>query len=771
MTTMRVAASSASAISAEASPWTIDPRVAVRALDGAGIVVLQGEDSSLLRGAVLKAVVELVDGTRTSDEIVEALDGAYAPEHVLFSIHQLHKRGVIAPFLDSAAGRERAFWAELGSAEQAGRHRTVAMFATAGVHDDVLDVIADRVREDADSVHVSRELSSFLAADAELRLVIAADYTDPALEQINRSSLDEGVAWFLVRPDARDVWVGPLFRPGVTACWECLMNRRRTRRRIHLALGESAGAALTVPMLSTDRSAGLVGRIAALEVAKVLRGLVPTPVQDAPPGSSHILRLSLSQWESTHHVVVRRPQCPACGDPMPSRSARVELRPEHADADDGGGLRTARPEETYRRFRHHVSAISGAIAELEERPTRYDGVHVWSSGANLGLDPEDLLTLELSVRARSAGKGSTREQARTGALAEALERYSSARHGEEPVVRGSLRGLGARALHPNRLMLFSDDQFDNAPAEAAEAGWFNRVPARFDEDAVIDWTAVWSLTEDREVLLPTALCYYGTAGARESGVSSDSNGCAAGNTLTEAVLQGFLELVERDGVAMWWYNRVRRPAVDLASFEDPWIDDLVGEYASKGREVWAIDVTTDLGIPTFAAFARRTAGSPESLLMGFGAHLDPRIAIVRALGEVGQMSTTDEHLADPAFMDADEELVAWLRSATIENQPHFVPAPGEPSWRLEDHHSLVGADLAEDVRLCRERVERAGLSMLVLDQTRPDIGLPVARVMVPGLRPFWSRFAPGRLYDVPVRLGWIERPKTRAELNPIPFFL
>ncbi|HXH34279.1 MAG TPA: TOMM precursor leader peptide-binding protein [Plantibacter sp.] len=771
MTTMRVAASSAPATSTEASPWAIDPRVVVRVLDGAGIVVLQGEDSSLLRGAVLKSVIELVDGTRTSDEIVETLDGAHAPERVLFSIHQLYKRGVIAPSSDPAASLEQAFWAELGSAAQPVRHRTIAVFATAGVPRDVLDVIADGLRDDADSVHVSRELSSFLADGADLRLVVAADYTDPVLEQINRSSLDAGVAWFLVRPDARDVWVGPFFRPGVTACWECLMNRRRTRRRIHLALAETDGSALTVPMLSTGRSAGLIGRIAALEVAKVLRGLIPAPAEDAPPGSSHILRVALSDWDVSHHVVVRRPQCPACGDPTATRNARVQLRPERAYADDRGGLRTARPEETYRRFRHHVSAISGAVAELEERPTGYDGVHVWSSGANLGLDPEDLLNLELSVRARSAGKGATSEQARTGALAEALERYSSARHGEEPVVRGSLRGLGARALHPNRLMLFSDDQLDDARDDDAQAGWFNRVPARFDEDAVLDWTAVWSLTEDCEVLLPTALCYYGSAGARESGTLSDSNGCAAGNTLTEAVLQGFLELVERDGVAMWWYNRVRRPAVDLGSFADPWIDDLVQEYASKGREVWAIDVTTDLGIPTFAAFARRTVGSPESLLMGFGAHLDPRIAIARALGEIGQMSTTDEHLADPAFMDVDEELVAWLRSATIENQPHFVPALDEPSWRLEDHPSLVGADLADDVSLCRERVERAGLSMLVLDQTRPDIGLPVARVMVPGLRPFWSRFAPGRLYDVPVSLGWLSRPKTRAELNPIPFFL
>jgi ribosomal protein S12 methylthiotransferase accessory factor len=63
-----------------------------------------------------------------------------------------------------------------------------------------------------------------------------------------------------------------------------------------------------------------------------------------------------------------------------------------------------------------------------------------------------------------------------------------------------------------------------------------------------------------------------------------------------------------------------------------------------------------------------------------------------------------------------------------------------------------------------------GLEMLVLNQTRPDVGLSVAKVMVPGLRHFWARFAPGRLYDVPVRMGWLAQKKEEAELNPIPIF-
>ena len=74
-------------------------------------------------------------------------------------------------------------------------------------------------------------------------------------------------------------------------------------------------------------------------------------------------------------------------------------------------------------------------------------------------------------------------------------------------------------------------------------------------------------------------------------------------------------------------------------------------------------------------------------------------------------------------------------------------------------------DTREQVTACVDLVKRAGLDFLVLDQTRPDIEVPVVRVIVPGLRHFYRRFGPGRLYDVPMKLGWRDRPlpETRAQ--------
>jgi ribosomal protein S12 methylthiotransferase accessory factor len=42
----------------------------------------------------------------------------------------------------------------------------------------------------------------------------------------------------------------------------------------------------------------------------------------------------------------------------------------------------------------------------------------------------------------------------------------------------------------------------------------------------------------------------------------------------------------------------------------------------------------------------------------------------------------------------------------------------------------------------------------------------VVRVIVPGLRHFYRRFGPGRLYDVPVKMGLLDRPLQESELTP-----
>jgi ribosomal protein S12 methylthiotransferase accessory factor len=380
------------------------------------------------------------------------------------------------------------------------------------------------------------------------------------------------------------------------------------------------------------------------------------------------------------------------------------------------------------------------------------------------------------LRQRNSGKGKTDQQARVSGLCEALERYSGIFQGDERRQTARYRELGEAAIQPAACLLFSAAQYRQRQDWNTTNSGYNFVPDPFDEEQAIEWTPVWSLSHHGVKYVPTAFCYYNyplPPGHRFC--RGDSNGNAAGNTLEEAILQGFMELVERDGVALWWYNRVPRPAVDLASFDEAYFQAYTAYYAQRGREVWGLDLTSDLTIPVFAAVSRRTDPAGEALVFGFGAHLDPLIGILRALTEMtqslGYFDAWETPDASPD-MEADlREAMQWWREATLAQHPYLAPAPQVPVRTARQYPRQWSEELRQDVETCVALAAQQGLETLVLEETRPDIGLPVVKVIVPGLRHFWRRLAPGQLYTVPARLGWLPVPLPEEQLNPTSMFL
>jgi ribosomal protein S12 methylthiotransferase accessory factor len=241
--------------------------------------------------------------------------------------------------------------------------------------------------------------------------------------------------------------------------------------------------------------------------------------------------------------------------------------------------------------------------------------------------------------------------------------------------------------------------------------------------------------------------------------AADSNGCAAGETIEEAVLGGLLELIERDAVAIWWYNRVRRPGIDLTICSDR-IASVVDHIESSGRRVHVLDVSTDWDIPVSVAVASRADGT--EITIGAAAATDREESVWKALAELAQHTAVWEDRR----CDSDLSMAASMSGIKLETQPYMLPA-GHIDYLLLQRRGRASASGL--LRQCVQRAAELNLDVITVDATRPEIGVPVARVCVPGLRPWWPRFAPGRLYDVPVQLGWRSDPITECELNPLAF--
>lgn len=728
------------------------PTLHVERMEGDAVFLIGEREHFVLSGACIAELAALVDGRRTIHDILCAVRARISEPEALYTLGQLAARGYLVRAAPELPSDHLAFWHGMGLdgrvAVEALRRVPVVVrtLGQAGPAEWMIEALAQA------GVRVERE--------GVVQVVVSDDYLRPELAAINRVALRDGTPWFLIKPCGTQPLIGPSFEPGAGPCWDCLafwirhnqpveeLVRRQRRHEGHLS----------PPQATLEASVRTACGLGALAIARVLAG-----GNDGPPHAlgSRVLALDLTTFQTTEHAVVRRPQCATCGDP--ARMAAVGERPialapiEKAHYEDGG-YRRQNPRRTHERYQHLVSPITGAVTHLVPMPGQDTELRaVYASGYL--ICPRSGVPHRNVFDKGCAGKGRSADQARVSALCEALERYSGVYQGDEACVRGSTAELGAAALAVDDLLNFSEAQYymrDRLNAQETDRRRW--VPEPLDASTRIGWTPAWSLSKRERRYVPLAYCYAeAPADSGTAFVGPCPNGVAAGTCLEEAVLQALLELVERDAAAIWWYNRIARPAIDLDSFADPYFEALQADYARLGWTVWALDLTHDLGISTCVALAHEPRA--DRFAIGFGCHLEPHLAVQRALTELNQL-----------FDPAGTRRAPW-DLARLTDREYLFPHPDLPRTLAKTLPRFAGADLRADIAHCAKRLDEAGLELVVVDKTRPDIGLSVAQVIVPGLRHFWPRLGPGRLYHVPRTLGWLARPLAERELNPVPLFV
>ena len=315
------------------------------------------------------------------------------------------------------------------------------------------------------------------------------------------------------------------------------------------------------------------------------------------------------------------------------------------------------------------------------------------------------------------GKGISSEHAKASAMMEGFERYSAEKQ-DENLVTGTVSEISSKGntIDIESLNLPKDFKKENI------------------ELLNLEWNICHDLISGDNYYVPSNAIYHPYVledNSCQSLFKSNTNGLASGNSLEEAILHGMFEVIERDAWSIFELTHKNYKQIDLDSIESETVNDALSKFSENDIKIKLMDFTADVNIPTIAASADDTLLKDAGLLtLGIGTHLDPEVAVLRALTEVAQSRATQIHGAREDTVRAD-----FARTAGYERMKHinkYYFQEEDEKIRLSDIENRSTDSITKDIDIVLEELKSNEIEhMLYYDLTRPELNVNVVRVIIP----------------------------------------
>jgi YcaO-like protein with predicted kinase domain len=329
----------------------------------------------------------------------------------------------------------------------------------------------------------------------------------------------------------------------------------------------------------------------------------------------------------------------------------------------------------------------------------------------------------------SQGKGVERAAAKASALMESIEGWH-AEHADLPIRYESYSALrrSSTVIDVTRLPL--------------------RRGAVLDFSAPMLWVMGYDLIKSCPTWLPYECVSLNFVRPDRLGTSFrlTSNGLASGNHVLEAIMHALCEVIERDALALWEARgglEIPDPQVDLTTVDEPVVAGLLKQLHNADISVAVLDVTSDTAVPAFTCILAddgpmEPRWTLKGLFAGHGSHLDPLVALMRAITEAVQGRLT--HIAgsrDDMFHYDTQANLDDIRASTR------LFARAAAPFTYSD---LSNDSFESDIETILQNLQSVGIESAVLvDLTRAEVGIPVVKLVVPGLEsePHSASYVPG----------------------------
>lgn len=326
----------------------------------------------------------------------------------------------------------------------------------------------------------------------------------------------------------------------------------------------------------------------------------------------------------------------------------------------------------------------------------------------LGIPVAQCVRPDAMVLSVDSGKGMTDEQAMASAVMEGFERCVGERYMPRYITQ---------LERPKDKCLTSFPRIEGSAPEVKEC----------------EWSPAHGLLSGQEWLVPTDVLRMQAGVKPFSYFCSSSNGLSSGNTISEAIVGGLYEVIERDSANMALIQKMGR-LVSQETIADPVVQELLAQIDNAKCKVLIFDLTGDVGVPTYTAYLYDWDDPFVFTSHGTGTHLHPYIAMARSITESAQARAV--WLAGSRD-DISHERFQYMRSEDARTNYAKMQSLGVPV-SAEIYKDKSGHSFSQDTNTLVEMVMRAGLGEPLVVTMEHSFPCAVVRVIGPGMSGYFG---------------------------------
>jgi ribosomal protein S12 methylthiotransferase accessory factor len=583
--------------------------------------------------------------------------------------------------------------------------------------------------------------------DADLAIV-AQDFPNILLfEKVNELFFKKRKAWMRVSFDGKLGYLGPLVVPGKSACFNCCELRLVTNSpNYEYELWRNKE---NIPVTNLNVPEIFADILSTICISEVLRYLGR---EDKPTVVDRLILFDGGMMNLTKHRVISHPNCLLCNPPLQKKSSadvilNLNNRPTKNPLlpfNKQYSKKSLTDNDLVKTLRELIDERTGIILEYERlfenlivgsshhfstatcsRPLRIN----LKGNLNRPVNAENNL-----ISPSPSGSGISAKEAEIRTLMESIERYSNMVVDESDIIWASYSEIQKKAINPSDLGLYVEEQYIRNYLSCS----------KFSVDSRIPWIIGHSLSSGNDVFVPADFVFYPAIRNRPL-VLETSNGASSHTDVVQAVLNGLLEIIERDSFLTMWLNKISMPILNIRKIPID-VREPMNIIRRLGMDVKLVDLTNDTQIPTImAACYNMKRNSYPSLIVGSGSHLEPKRALIKAVLEMelglfeALQNPNKEKINDPSKIHSIHENSRYYLHPNTHNSWEFMLSSKKIS-KMDFISPGVPADNYANLMQIGKRLKSMNHSVVWVDITPIDmrkIGFRTVKVFVTGFQPMY----------------------------------